>query len=397
MILHFIKKWVDGRSSGPRPLRSSVRCGAVASAGVLSLGLISACVLPSSALADDNARPLALGEERVGEDEGAIADEMVMLIKQISQQRQRAARDTDEQLKSGPASDYYHRFNQVETLGCFQADFKVYEDLPAALRKGLFASAGEYEAALRFANASTFDDAEKDLRGLSIRVNVSDSGDSPRYQTFLMNSHPVLFADTPETFLKFIRATANGRRWWFFVNPFDSHFKALWILFQARDHHASPFDVPYWTTTPARYGGERTAAKFSAQPCSEVQSNFPAEKVDGFLQENMKKHLMQAPVCYRLLAQLQQDAQKQPIEDASSHWAPEDAPFVAVAEIHFTQQGFDTADAMLACEQEVFDPWQALPAHLPLGGMNRVRRLVYDKVAKFRLQSHSATVPPKAP
>jgi hypothetical protein len=203
-----------------------------------------------------------------------------------------------------------------------------------------------------------------------------------------MNSHPVLFADSPETFLKFIQATARGNRWWFFVNPFDMHLKSLWILFRARAHHTSPFDIPYWTTTPSQYGGQGTAAKFSVAPCSTVTSKLPDSLEQGYLQDNMATHLARAPVCLQLLVQHQVDPLAQPIEDPSILWDPAEAPMTPVAKISFYEQTFRSVPALLACEREIFDPWESLPEHEPLGGMNRVRRIVYQAIADFRLQSH---------
>lgn len=315
-------------------------------------------------------------------EEAQIAQEMVALIKKISLHRQETA--------SGTApKDYYYRFNQVESLGCFQAEMTVPADLPGALRQGLFAQPGTYTAELRFANASTFDDSQKDLRGLAIRVVVPLSAGIPRQQTFLMNSHPVLFADSAETFLKFIRATAEQRRWWFFLNPFDSHLKALWILLKAREHHASPFDVRYWTTTPHQFGADGSAAKFSAKPCSRVQSELPETLADGYLEKNMKAHLDQGAVCFELMVQRQTDPRTQPIEDPSVLWDPERAPWASVATIRFGAQDFQSNAARLACEQKVFDPWMSLPEHKPLGRMNRIRKTVYRAAADFRIRSHT--------
>jgi hypothetical protein len=314
-----------------------------------------------------------------------IAAKMIELIKNISAQRQRKAQDSP-----GYAPSHYHyRFNQVETLGCFEADFRVLADLPAHLKQGLFAHAETFPAVLRFANASTFNDAKKDLRGLSIRVAVPNVAEGARTQTFLMNSHPVLFADTPETFLKFIQATAQGRRWWFFLNPMDPHLKALWILFRARDNHASPFDVQYWTTTAAQFGPPGSAAKFSAKPCSTHASQLPEVMSDDYLQENMRNHLARESVCFQLMVQRQLNPERQPIEDPSVLWDPTESPFEPVAEINIrAQQDFLAEEALNSCEQEVFDPWETLQAHKPLGRMNQVRRDVYRATARFRLQSH---------
>jgi hypothetical protein len=35
-------------------------------------------------------------------------------------------------------------------------------------------------------------------------------------------------------------------------------------------------------------------------------------------------------------------------------------------------------------EKIAFNPWNALPEHQPLGGMNRARKMVYTELAKLR-------------
>ena len=73
-----------------------------------------------------------------------------------------------------------------------------------------------------------------------------------------------------------------------------------------------------------------------------------------------------------------------PIEDASVNWP---SPYTTVARLTLPQQ--DTASAAgtaLAAEAEasVFDPWQALAAHRPLGDVQRARKVVYFESQKGR-------------
>ena len=88
--------------------------------------------------------------DTIAEDIDQLSNGMIQLIKQIQNDR--------------ASTGIVKRFNQGKSLGCFDAEFKVSADLPAGLRKGLFKKAGRYDAQVRFANAVTTDDSEKDLR-----------------------------------------------------------------------------------------------------------------------------------------------------------------------------------------------------------------------------------------
>ena len=305
-----------------------------------------------------------------------LADGMIRLINQIQDDR------------SGGGE--IKRFNQGKSLGCFAAEFEVVDGLAAELGHGLFAKPGRYPALVRFASASTFDDRDKDLRGMSIRVSGIDGESLPGpagEQVFLLNSYPALFVDTPETFHKFIQATYRDERIRFFINPFDSHLNSLWILFRARDNHSSPFDIRFFSTTPFALG-EAGVVKYSASPCSGVSSELPDELSENYLRAAMRDHLVQAPVCFDFMLQQQTNERDMPIEDASVIWDEESSPFRRVARIHIQNQDFDSDAALAACEQTSFNPWHSLPQHRPLGRMNQVRNRVYQETSKFRLEEN---------
>ncbi|HHI77157.1 MAG TPA: catalase [Gammaproteobacteria bacterium] len=280
------------------------------------------------------------------------------------------------------------RFNQPKTVGCVDAEFRVREDIPSHLRQGLFARPGRYPAYLRFANATEADDSEKDIRGLSIRVRQVPgevAWGEPGAQDFLLNSYPALFADTPETFLKFIRAREAGKEWRFFLNPLDPHLKALWIVFRARQHHLSPLDIRYWSTVPFRLGEDGgQVVKYSVSPCSRYRTERAVQPGADQLRAALKAHLQREPACLSFAVQLRTDPAAMPIEDASVIWDEADSPFVEVATLTIEDQPFDSAEALARCERSRFNPWQGLRAHEPLGRMNAVRRQVYAHGAAVR-------------
>lgn len=312
---------------------------------------------------------LAPGEERVAADEAAIATEMVSLIRDITLEQARQS--------GGPV----RRFNQVKTLGCLEARLEV-PALPAELAQGVFATPGSYPGTIRFANASEFDDREPDLRGFSIALRGLPG---EREQHFLFNSHPALFVADPAEFLGFIRATAEDRRAWFFLNPFDSHLGALLILLRARNTPGSVLDIPYWSTTPSRFGSDPSVAvKHAVLPCSEHRSPESAGDSADFLRDRMAGHLASGPACFDFAVQFQSDPARMPVEDASVIWPESLSPFRRVGRILIERQSWQGDEAMRACEAMSFNPWTGLDAHRPLGGINRVREQVYREIAAFR-------------
>lgn len=295
---------------------------------------------------------------------------------------------TSEAAKNGDG--VLRRFNQPKTIACVDARFTVHADIPAHLRKGLFARPGDYPAQLRFANATQMDDSKKDIRGLSIRVTEVDGPvlwGEPGRQDFLLNSYPALFVATPEAFLDFMRARHSGSTVGFFLNPFDAHLKSLWIAMRARQHHLSPLDVRYWSTVPFQLGETGGAVvKYSVIPCSGYRTEKAVEPGENQLRAAIDAHLARESACFQFAVQLQTDPERMPVEDASVVWDERLSPFVPVATITIDNQSFDTPEALAQCENSRFNPWQSLAAHRPLGRMNAVRRDVYDHAARFRLK-----------
>lgn len=55
-----------------------------------------------------------------------------------------------------------------------------------------------------------------------------------------------------------------------------------------------------------------------------------------------------------------------------------------MATVTLPKQDFDTDQQNEFCEGLSFSPWHALPAHRPIGGLNRVRKAVYLGDVRYR-------------
>ncbi len=332
-----------------------------AAAAVLLAALLAGCGRDTPVLPP--------GAERVSGEEARIAADMIGAIREISEQRYPQGRVL--------------RFNQAKGHGCLAGEFRVLEGLEPALAQGLFAGPAAYPAVLRFASATQFDDREKDFRGLSIKLTGVPGepllGD-PGEQDFLFNSHPALFAGTPGDFLAFIEATRDGRVWRYFLNP--AHWYSLGPILRGRDRIDDPLAIRYFSTTPFRHGGESTAVKHAVRPCPGTVEPVSVETHEDFLADAMAARLAAGPVCLEFMVQPQTDPASMPVENAAEIWDEARSPFRPVARITVERQDFRARDGL--CERMSFNPWQTLPEHRPLGGINRVRRAVYAEAAEFR-------------
>lgn len=73
-----------------------------------------------------------------------------------------------------------------------------------------------------------------------------------------------------------------------------------------------------------------------------------------------------------------------------TEWKEDAAPFHEVATIHIPSQDFDTPEFKRLGETLSFNVWHALPEHRPLGAVNRMRKIVYDRISSVRNQMNSA-------
>jgi hypothetical protein len=317
--------------------------------------------------------------------------------------------------------------------GCVTATFKIVPDIPDNFRQGVFQKTGhEYKADVRFSNAAVLvapDSPEAGgerahgSRGMAIKVHgvegsrLVDSDDSDT-QDFLMINQPVFaFANVEdyEALSKALEAdtttrASNGAG--FFARlpdgtspPTPSQLRAAktaGIIQRIRslstDHPkspafqeppASPVDNDYFGASPFMLGSEQVM-RFRVRT-AEKSSTEPNVVDDDYLRTALRERLCDTAageVVFHFEVQARPTNSIVPatdIENASDNW-PEDIPFHELATLTIPPQEFDTDELKERCERLIFSPWQGLQAHRPLGGINRLRKTVYEASVKARLE-----------
>ncbi len=104
------------------------------------------------------------------------------------------------------------------------------------------------------------------------------------------------------------------------------------------------------------------------------------------LRESIRQDLEYCGVKFEFLVQLQTDARAMPVEDPTVNWDELKSPYRRIAEIQIESQKLGPDSGPCPCENLSFSPWNSLPEHEPLGGINRVRKDVYKSVSDRRIR-----------
>jgi hypothetical protein len=298
------------------------------------------------------------------------------------------------------STDPVQRQQHPKSHGCVKAEFIV-EEVPEHLRFGIFQHPRSYHSWIRFSNgsANVQPNAKGDVRGMAIKLlgvqgeKLLEGEKDAETQDFILINHPVLFLQNAQDTLAISKALLAVKKVPIsFLKPLPfllmyapSHGKQVGILKTIRQKRvANPLQAQYWSTTPYNLGPY--AIKFAVTP-RDLQSPETGEldsKSANFLREAMVQQLNQQDVYFDFLVQVQTDAAQMPIEDATVEWNEIESPFVKVATIKIAQQQFDTESRRAFDENLSFNPWHALPEHKPLGGVNRVRKEVYQTISRAR-------------
>ncbi len=264
--------------------------------------------------------------------------------------------------------------------------------LPKFARHGLFAAPGKFDVWVRLSNGGLdrAPDRIPDVRGFALRVlgveGDSALGNGPAVsQDFTLINQEVFAFPKSDEFVAFVVAAAGGGA------------ALLKFLLQRYGILGGPLQLlKLFKTVKKPFGGFATEPMFSAAPMAcgryAVRVRLVPAAANGVAIPGANRD-WGADFSARLARQnLQWDLQLQPfvsetltpIEDASVNWP---SAYVTVARLTLPEQ--DTAcpggQALLGkVESAVFDPWQALAAHRPLGDVQRARKVVYFESQKGR-------------
>lgn len=275
-------------------------------------------------------------------------------------------------------------------LTAARGQLEVLGGLPAFAAQGLFAEPGLYEVRVRLSNGGmdTTSDRKPDIRGFAFSVlgvrGDSALGNGPaKSQDFLLiNQEKFAFPQSAE-FVDFVVAASHGGG------------SLIKFLVQRHGLLGAARQIAKTVKTFGRpFGGFAAHALHSAAPIAsgpyavrvrlvpQASNGAPVTQVQSDWNAEFSSRLQQQDLHWDLQLQPFVDEATTPIEDASVDWP---TPYTTVARLTLPRQD-PAADPALAeqVEAAVFDPWQALAAHRPLGDVMRARKVVYFESQKGR-------------
>lgn len=270
-------------------------------------------------------------------------------------------------------------------LLALRATLEVLPDLPAHAGHGLFAAPGSYDAWVRLSNGGTdrARDATPDIRGFAIKVRgvrgPGALGNTTEAQDFLLINHEMFAFSKSDEFVGLVMAASKGK------GALFKYLVGRYGLFGALKLMAK-----FAATMGKKFTGFATERMYSAVPiaCGPYAVRLrllpsrdrPLADASNDWAADIVRQLAAGPLVHQLQLQFFVDERRTPIEDASVNWTEDVAPYVTVARLTIPQQPLDDAAAAAFAkevEQSVFDPWDALAEHRPLGDVMRARRIVY--------------------
>jgi hypothetical protein len=275
-----------------------------------------------------------------------------------------------------------------------QAKLQVMDNLPEYARQGLFAKPAIYDAWIRISNGGVDvkPDGVPDIRGFAIKVlgqnapSALGNGNTQNQDFTLINQSAFSFPKSAP-FIDLVLAASES--------PFAllKHMLGTYGIiggFQKIAKTVKTFGKPFsgfmtetfYSSAPIACGDY--ACRVRLIPVA-AKPNLTPNKSD--LSTDIKKALATEAVEFSLQLQFFVDEKITPIEDASVDWLETESPYVTVAKLTIPSQSLDSAEAKSLAEKiekTIFDPWNALLAHRPLGDVMRARKVVYYASQKGR-------------
>ncbi|WP_425914886.1 catalase family protein [Pseudomonas sp. GWSMS-1] len=286
--------------------------------------------------------------------------------------------------------------------GCMKAEVTVSADLDSSLQRGVLSEPGKtWQAWMRLSNGNAYPqfDRARDARGMAIKLldvpgeKLSKSPQHASEQDFVMFNHPAFFVRDVAEYKSNFAAQADGQKVLAFFpswNPSTWEIRHLIIALKTLSPAPeTPVATTYNSIAPFKLGEHNIKYRIIPQPgaCPDYQLPEQNQDLPNFLRNALYQQLSldRVPACFALQVQRQNAEYYMPIEDPSVEWSEAISPFETVASIKVPAQDFDSREQNLFCDNLSFNPWHALPEHRPIGGINRLRKAVYEAVSIYRL------------
>jgi hypothetical protein len=274
----------------------------------------------------------------------------------------------------------------------------IEDDLAADLRVGLFETAGQqFPIIIRFSAGLPFEglpDWAWDAHATAIKffgVTGPNSFAGASVHDLIMTNYPCFFFEGPKGYEDMMRAGGQFRYLFPSLNPTTWRKREMALIWQSIKkiipgvaETTSHSQVPYlWGD--ARDGKPAPAAKYMLRPVS-----VPAVHVSKlnwrYLSKTLGRQLDPAiggpdGITLELLVQLQQPGET--VEDARNIWQGKPRK---LATLHIPPQAVDCPANWRLAEAISFNPGRGRVEQEPVGGIGRLRPILYELVSGLRSQ-----------
>ncbi len=294
---------------------------------------------------------------------------------------------------------YFERGGNTKTFGILRAEFTVRDDLPEAMRRGIFAEPRTYRAWVRYSGPGPYITPDIDDVGfMSMSIKLMGvpgpklMDDEQHTQDLFGTSVPTFVCPNTRTNARLQTWSLKNAALFYFVDPRHSHvvdgvMNLLWTKTQS-----SPLESQYFSCVPYLLGdGQAMQYSFWSRLTSRSRvPRLPRRPPDNYLREAMVSTLATQDVEFDIRIQVQTDPFRMPIEDASVVWPPKLSPRVSAATLRIPRQKFDSPQQLDFARVISFNPWHCIPEHRPLGNVSRARKRMYWELSRLRQQMNDA-------
>ncbi|KAL8957975.1 MAG: hypothetical protein Q9193_004879, partial [Seirophora villosa] len=286
----------------------------------------------------------------------------------------------------------------ARTQGVVKGKLIVHDDLPKHLKQSMFDHGAEYPVVCRYSSEPGdpgLDDRIPQPRGFAMKVfNVNGdflpSGAGIPTQDIEFNSTPALDLADAKTTREIIDLRIKyGTNQPELYKHLDARPDTELQKFRDSVRNTHLESTRQYSQTAFRFGDY--VAKYCLVPSSDTQKKLyhetvkPDEHASDILSQWLQNFHRDHDAEYLLQYQLCENLEDQPVEYAGKVWDPEKYPWQTVATLVVPKQdSFDWELKNFWEDQIRVDPWHGLETLRPLGGPNRLRRIVYPASSALR-------------
>lgn len=359
----------------------------------------------ASRLTDEFLRSLVLAEPPpITRFEKAFPDEAAAIERMTRRAAYAVLTNYFRDVSVDPAAKAF-RDQHAKAHGCVRGALRIRDDLEAEFATGLFRRGARYDAVIRFSNARPTPQSDKKMDGRGMAIKLLDLPEQTmlsslvpdlarrREQDFVLGSFPVFFCRSIvdyEPFMEALLAPTDGWRnrvayvvrWVIFI---FTHLRQMFLFVRAgMTKINNPLTATYHSMAPYLFGADRVVRYIVSPSAEEHGPPSPAasSRSANFLREALAAELDpvrggREKVVLDFSVKVLHAPDAKAVEDATRWWNGPSDRTALLGHIEIPTQNFQTPDDICACENSAFNPWNCLPAHRPLGSLNRMRLAVY--------------------